>query len=61
MNNVVVCTDNSYTWRNKLTIGKEYEVIRSFPDPHADYSMFEIKCDDSEVSVYRANRFKEQT
>ncbi|MBP1308902.1 hypothetical protein JOD82_001922 [Paenibacillus sp. 1182] len=39
MKHVVICIDNSYTWRNKLTIGKDYEVIRSFPDPHAGYPM----------------------
>lgn len=53
-----ICKDNSHTWRNKLTIGKEYQVIKQFPDPYAGYQMIEVKCDDDEVRVYRANRFE---
>lgn len=52
-----VCRDNSHTWRNVLTIGKEYEALRLYNDPHVGYPMVEIKCDDGEIRTYRANRF----
>lgn len=52
-----ICKDNSHTWRNSITKDKKYEVLRHFNDPHAGYPMIEIKCDDDEVRVYRADRF----
>lgn len=48
---IVVCTDNSCTWRNSLTVGKQYTVLRLFNE------MVEIKCDDEKIRTYRANRF----
>jgi len=54
---IAICKDNSYTWRNVLTVNKEYEVIKEYDDPYAGYSMIEIKCDDEKIRPYRANRF----
>ena len=53
-----ICKDNTYTFRNRLTVGKEYDVITSFKDPYAGYLMLEIRSDDKEKRVYRADRFK---
>jgi hypothetical protein len=58
---VVVCVDNSHTWRNRLTIGKKYDVLRSYPDPYCGDPMVEIQCDDGAISVYRADRFEVPT
>ena len=51
------CKDDTHTWRNMLTIDKEYEVIRLFDDPYAGYPMIEIKDNNGELAIYRANRF----
>jgi len=51
------CIDNSHTWRNVLTINKNYDVIKNFSDKYAGYEMIEIKCDDGKIRPYRANRF----
>jgi len=51
------CINNSHTWRNVLTLGKKYEVLRSFPDPHTGYLMVEIMRDDGEIGTYRGDRF----
>ena len=53
-----ICKDNTYTFRNRLTVGKEYDVITSFKDHYAGYLMLEIESDDKEKRVYRADRFK---
>ena len=53
----VICKDDSYTFRNMLTIGKEYEVLKSYNDPYEGYLMFDIECDNGNVRTYRANRF----
>jgi hypothetical protein len=53
----VVCKNNSHTWRNVLTVDKEYEVLRSFPDSYTGSPMVEIKCDDGKIRPYRADRF----
>ena len=51
------CIDNSHTWRNVLTLQKEYEIIESFEDPYAGYEMVKVLCNDDKVRTYRANRF----
>lgn len=51
------CIDNSHTWRNVLTINKDYNVIKKYNDPYAGYPIIEIICDDGEIRPYRANRF----
>jgi len=55
---IAECVNNSHTWRNVLTVGKQYGVIKSFDDPHAGYLMIEIICDDGEIRTYRADRFR---
>ena len=52
-----ICIDNSHTFRDRLTVDKEYEVINYYNDPHAGYIMIDIKADDGEKRTYRANRF----
>lgn len=52
-----ICKDDTHTFRNRLTIGKEYEVIKSYNDTHAGYLMVDIKADSGEETTYRANRF----
>ena len=54
---IAICTDNSHTWRNVLTLGKEYFVLKKYDDSHAGYPMIEIVCDDGKIRPYRANRF----
>jgi hypothetical protein len=51
------CIDNSHTWRNALTIDKEYKIVKLYDDPYAGYPMIEIVCDDGILRPYRANRF----
>jgi hypothetical protein len=53
-----ICKDNSYTFRNELTINKEYEVLELYNDPYAGYPMILIINDSGENHPYRANRFK---
>jgi len=53
-----ICKDNNYTWRNVLTIDKEYEILDIHNDEYAGYSMINIICDDGKERIYRANRFK---
>ncbi len=55
---VAICKDNSYTFRSDLTIGKEYEVLRYYNDPHAGYKMVEIINDEGKRKPFRANRFR---
>ena len=52
-----ICKDDSYTFRNRLTIGKEYEVLKSYNDSYAGYLMFDVECDNGDIRTYRANRF----
>lgn len=52
-----ICQDNSYLFRDALTIGKEYEIIESYNDPYAGYLMIKVKCDNGDINPYRANRF----
>lgn len=54
---IVICTDNTFTWRSSLTIDKEYHILRLYNDQHEGYQMVEIKCDDEVIRPYRANRF----
>ena len=56
-----VCKDNAYTWRNVLTTGKEYVVIRTFNSVFDGYPMIDIMCDDGVTRTYRANRFSFET
>ena len=49
---IAVCNDNSHTWRNVLTLGKEYEVLKVYDD-----RCFDVKCDDGKVRAYRSSRF----
>jgi hypothetical protein len=55
--NMAICVDNSNTWRNVLTVGKEYEILRTYDDPYAGYPMVEVLCDDGKIRPYQANRF----
>ena len=52
-----ICKDDSYTFRNMLTIGKEYEVLKSYNDSDAGYLMVVVECDNGDIRTYRANRF----
>jgi len=52
-----ICKDNTHTFRGRLTIDKEYDVIKSYNDPYAGYLMVDIKADDGTEMTYRANRF----
>lgn len=54
---IAICKDNSYTWRDVLTAGKEYQVESRFIDPYAGYPMIKVMCDDGKARVYRENRF----
>jgi hypothetical protein len=56
-NKLARCINNSHTWRDMLTIGKEYKVLNLYDDEYAGYEMLEIVCDDGEVHPYRADRF----
>ena len=55
---IAICNDNSYNWRNVLTIGKEYKILNMYNDEYEDYPMIDIVCDDGKERAYRANRFK---
>ena len=55
---IAICTDNSHTWRNVLTISKHYEILELFNDLYAGYPMVKIICDDGELRTYRGNRFE---
>ena len=52
-----ICVDNTYTWRNCLTVGKKYEILKRYICEHSGLPMVNIVRDDGEECTYRANRF----
>lgn len=53
----VICKNNSHTWRNVLTIDKEYDVVARSSDKNIIY----IQCDDGKERPYRLDRFDIKT
>lgn len=51
------CIDDRYTWRNSLTIDKEYTVLRYLECKYSGQPMLEIMCDDGNIRTYRTDRF----
>lgn len=51
-----ICKDNSRTWRERLTIGKEYDVLKHYIDNY-NTEIIELNCDNGDHGVYTADRF----
>ena len=51
-----ICINNSHTFRNRLTIGKVYDIIERYIDSY-NTDIVDIICDDEEKRPYRADRF----
>jgi hypothetical protein len=51
-----ICKDNSRTFRNRLTIDKEYQVIEYYTD-FSETKIVKIICDNGEKHAYRSDRF----
>ena len=55
----MICIDDFHTWRNSITKGKEYKIIKEFPCSITGEPIVSIICDDGQERDYRKSRFIE--